>query len=826
MISLALMFVFGAWNVQQLSALPSFAMLVALSVSLICSAFLISRLKAKRLIIKPFKLKNLTVLPFSVKNLTVFYRHIFAFTFGIIWASGFAMLRLSEELPKSLEQVPIEMVGVVASVPESTERGIRFRFDVETLMTPEAAAQKNFPRHISLTLYQQDSNHQNFQAGERWQLTARLKRPHGTQNPHGFDFEAWALAENIRATGTIKTKVGMQKLQNFVWRSSYIVEFCRERIGQRIAKVLVNKPYNGITQALVMGDDSQINRTDWDVMQRAGVTHLMSISGLHITMLAGLAFGLAAFIWRRSPNLVMRFPTRKAATVAGVVVALVYALLAGFSVPTQRTVYMLLVFAFALWSGRQLAIAQVLSIALIVVVLLDPWAVSAPGFWLSFGAVAILAYVFSGRIGQLHWFKAAVKTQWAVTLGMLPLLLLMFNQASIISPIANAVAIPLISFIVTPLALLGGLLGFDTTLTNAPLQLSYWVLQVCMALLNWLSSFPQAVWQQHSPATWTFFPAMIGVLWMLLPRGFPMRWLGFFGFLPMFFIVPRPPALGEMKVTILDVGQGLSVVVRTHQHTFLYDAGPKFNTQSDAGNRIVLPYLRGEGVAKLDGFVVSHNDIDHSGGMLSILSLMPTNWFASSFSPDLTLLNQSGLKPSAQHTKILNCFAGQRWVWDGVKFEVLSPSLSQYVDAEVKDNNNSCVIKVSSKFSSVLLTGDIEADAELALLRDEDLNLKADVMTVPHHGSKTSSTVDFIAAVNPKVTVFTVGYLNRFNHPRPDILARYHDIHSQVYRSDYNGALEINFTHANVYGKNIKITNTRTENKRYWHQTFDAAISN
>ncbi len=815
------MFVFGAWSVQQFSELPSIAMVAGLSVVLFITALLVSRLNSKNLTVLSLGLKNLTVLPLNIKNLTVFYEHIFAFLFGIIWASSFAMLRLSDELPKSLEQTSIEMIGVVASLPELTERGTRFRFDVEKIMTPEAATHKNFPKHISLNLYQNITYNQHFQAGERWQLTARLKRPHGTQNPYGFDFEAWALAENIRATGTIKTKAGMQKLKNFVWRPSYIVEFCRERIGQRIASVLENKPYSGIIQALVMGDDSQISRADWDVMLKTGVTHLMSISGLHITMLAGLMFGLAGFVWRRHPGLVMRLATRKAATIAGVLTALAYALIAGFSVPTQRTVYMLLVFAVALWSGRQIAIAQVLAIALAAVVLLDPWAVSAPGFWLSFGAVAILAYSFSGRIGQSHWLLAAVKTQWAVTLGMLPLLLLMFNQTSLISPIANAVAIPLISFVVTPLALLGSFLTFDTPLTNASLHLSYWALQACMRFLNWLSQLPEVVWQQHAPATWTFFPAMIGVLWMLLPRGFPMRWLGFFGFLPMLLIAPKFPALGEMKVVILDVGQGLSVVVRTSQHTLLYDAGPRFNTQSDAGSRIVVPYLRGEGVAKIDGFIVSHNDIDHSGGMQSVFALMPVRWFASSFSPDLTLLNQS-----QQPAKLMTCYAGQTWVWDEVKFEVLYPSASQYVNNKIKDNNRSCVVKVTSQFGSLLLTGDIEAKAELALLNDEQLHLSADVMTVPHHGSKTSSSIDFIAAVNPIISVFTVGYLNRFRHPKPEILERYTEAHSALYRSDYNGALEINFTQAIKAREAIKIISTRAENKRYWHQMFNTTNSN
>jgi len=519
-------------------------------------------------------------------------------------------------------------------------------------------------------------------------------------------------------------------------------------------------------------------------------------------MLAGLAFGLVSFFWRRSPALMMHLPTRKAATIAGVIVALIYSLVAGFSVPSQRTFYMLLVFAVALWTGRQVVISQVLAIALLTVVLLDPWAVSAPGFWLSFGAVAMLAYAFGGRIGQIHWFKTALKTQYAVTIGMLPLLLVMFGQASIISPIANAFAIPLISFVVTPLALLGSFVPVD-----APLHLSYKVLEVGMSVLNWLNKLPFATWQQHEPVAWTFIPAMLGVVWLLLPRGFPMRWLGLLGFLPMLWIVPMRPAMGDMKVTVLDVGQGLSVVVQTANNNLVYDAGPKYNEQSDAGSRIVVPYLLGEGIKKVDGFVVSHNDIDHSGGMASVLALIPVTWLASSLPEDADI-------PITQ--KKIQCFAGQSWAWDGVHFETLHPSAASYEDDAIKDNDRSCVLKVTSQAGSILLTGDIEKSDELELINLDAKKLKSDVLVVPHHGSKTSSTSDFIAAVVPSVSIFTNGYLNRFGHPKPEVFERYQTTKSLLYRSDYNGAIQMDFVNHHP----IKILNWRNQDKRYWHDSF------
>lgn len=816
----ALMFVLGAWIVQQLPHLPAPSWLLAIGITCILMLILTQMLAQNYSpLIHSFRLARFH----WSKVLNRFLCAVSALLLGVCWASGFALWRMSDELPHAWEQKTVEIIGVVASLPEVTEHGTRFKFDVEKILTPNAIV----PHSISLNHYSAYikpkptseilSQFHQFHAGERWQLNVNLKRPHGTQNPHGFDFESWALSENIRATGSIKIKAGLQKLNNFVWHPNYIVENLREKIQQRIVHVLINKPYQGIIQALVIGDDSQIAASDWQVFLRTGTSHLMSISGIHITMLAGLAYGLAGFIWRRNPKLVMRIPTRKAATLAGVIVALLYTLIAGFAVPAQRTLYMLMVFAVALWSGRALIFSQVLAMALFVVVLIDPWAVNAPGFWLSFGAVAILAYALSGRIGQIHWLKTAFQTQWAVTLGMLPLLLVMFNQDSFISPVANAFAIPLISFVVTPLALLGSFVPIDW-----PLNLSYQALNVCMIALKWLNLLPIVTWQQQAPPVWTLFPAMAGVAYILLPRGFPGRWLGFIGFLPMLVIKPILPLPGDMKVTVLDVGQGLSVLVQTANHTLLYDTGPTYGSQADAGSRIVLPFLRGEGIKKLDGLIVSHNDNDHSGGMQSVLTLTPVTWFASSFNPYITTL-----KP----TKKLPCFAGQSWTWDKVNFEMLSPEYRSYNDATLngaplKDNNRSCVLKITSYAGSVLLTGDIEKEVESALLTLHQTKLRSNIMIVPHHGSKTSSTADFIAAVTPNVAIFTAGYLNRFGHPKSLIMERYRLVGSLMYRSDYNGALVLDFntniknnTHSDNPPK-ITITSWRAKKKRYWQDAY------
>lgn len=779
---LALIFVFGAWVLQQMPFLPSLYWLAALPL--------------------PVFLAYKAHPDFIVRRICLI---VLAFAAGFFWAATCAQYRLSDALPAAWEGQNIQLSGVVASMPQQQERGERFEFDVERILTKGAVV----PRHLSLSQYSTefDADFKNrsdkaaaFHAGERWQITVRLKRPHGTANPHGFDFEAWALERNIRATGYVRKDERNQRISTFVPRPAYIIEAAREKIGERMNAVLANKPYGGILNALAIGDESAILQADWQVFLRTGTNHLMSISGLHITMLAGLAFGLVFALWRRSEKLTLWLPARKAATLAGVVAAMLYALIAGFSVPTQRTFYMLAVIALALWSGRNVAMARVLACALLLVVVLDPWAVLAPGFWLSFGAVAVIAYAMGGRIGRPHWLREAIHTQWAVSLGLVPLLLVLFQQVSIISPLANAFAIPLISLVVVPLTLLGSLLPLDW-----PLELAHMVMTACMHSLQWLATLPMSTWQQHAPPGWTLPLAILGVLWILLPRGFPMRWLGLIALLPMFLLQPPRPQYGAMKVAVLDVGQGLAVVVQTASRTLLYDAGPRNSSQSDSGSRIVVPYLRGEGISHVDGMVISHDDSDHSGGMLSVLGQVPVTWFASSLSKP----------PELDAVRHMPCYAGQSWVWDGVRFDMLHPDLSSYQEADIKDNNRSCVLRVASQFGSVLLPGDIERPAENDLLRAAPQGLAADVLVVPHHGSKTSSTVDFVAAVQPSVAIFTVGYRNRFGHPKQAVVERYEQIGSQAYRSDQDGAVLLNF-----FSKNgITITRWRSQARHYWQDT-------
>lgn len=723
-----------------------------------------------------------------------------AFALGLFWAATLAHIRLSDRLPAEWEQQDIELVGVVASLPRPGERGLRFEFDVERVLTPGASV----PSRISLMHYARDiagqsSAHAAYRTGQRWQLTVRLKRPHGSQNPHGFDFEAWALERSIRASGYVRERQERRLLQEMVYLPAYIVERLRETVRDRMQDALANRPYAGVLRALAIGDESGISQDDWQIFLRTGTNHLMSISGLHITMLAGLAYALKYALWRRSTRLTLLLPARKAATLAGTVTAFAYALMAGFSIPTQRTLYMLLVFAFALWLGRQVAIGRVLAYALFVVVLLDPWAVLAVGFWLSFGAVAVIAYALGGRLRPLHWLREAVVTQWAVTLGLMPLLLFMFQQVSIVSPLANALAIPVISLVVVPVTLLGGAFAPDWILPLAH-EVMYW----CMRALAWLADSGLSVWQQQAPPAWAMLLAMAGILWMLLPRGLPLRWLGIIAVLPMFLVRPPVPAHGAMHVAVLDVGQGLAVVVRTQHHALLYDAGPRYSAQSDSGSRVVVPYLRASGIAHLDAMLISHDDIDHSGGAESVLEQLTV---------DRLLTSLPASHPLAVHPAHMPCRAGQSWQWDGVRFDILSPLAD---DDANNDNDRSCVLRITGAHGRLLIPGDVGHRIERRLL-SAGVELRSDVLIAPHHGSKTSSTSAFIEAVSPKAVIFASGYLNRFRHPHPDVARRYADAGSRVYRSDRDGAVLIDFS-----ATGIEFTSWRWHARRYWHQDFTA----
>ncbi len=753
-----LAFALGIWLLQQCAVLPAPTVLAALGVAGVLLFF--PRRRGLAL--------------------------IGAALLGFVWAGGCAQWRLADALPPAWEGRDIEMTGVVAGLPQRFERGVRFVFEPEHAQAP-------LPGRIVLSWYRPVEAQAEEEgdaeaapwalplprAGERWRFVVRLKRPHGNLNPHGFDYEAWLFERGIRATGYVRKSAAPQRIES----AGISVGALREAARARVLGTLHGAPYAGVLAALAVGDQQAIAPELWRLFAATGITHLMSISGLHVTMIGALCAALVFALWRRArwpAPLPLIWPAQKAAALAAFAGAFAYALVAGFGVPAQRTLYMLGVVVAALVSNRNLSAPTVLGAALLLVLLVDPWAVLAAGFWLSFGAVALIFYVVGGRLGQAHWLVAWLRTQWAITLGLIPLLLALFQQFSLVSPLANALAIPLVSLLVTPLTLLGTLPGMGWAL-----ELAHALLVPLMDFLRWLAALPGALWQQHAPPAWSVPLALLGVAWLLMPRGFPARWAGALLFLPLFLIAPARPAPGELLLAVLDVGQGQAVHVQTATHDLMFDTGPAFGGTADAGSRILVPYLRAAGVRRLDLLIVSHADRDHAGGAASLVAAVPVG------------------------RDERRCIDGAGWEWDGVRFRVLHPAAGDY-ERKRSTNALSCVLKIESPHGSVLIPGDVEGPAERALLARHGAALRADILVAPHHGGRKTSSPQFVAAVGAREVVFPVGYRNRFGHPHPDVLARY--VGANVHRTDRDGAVRVA-----IGAGGTAIGREREMRRRYWH---------
>lgn len=715
---------------------------------------------------------------------------------GFAWAASLAHLRLADRLDPVLEGRDLVVTGVVVGLPQAVERGQRFEFDVES-------ADKGVPRHILISSYEgadRDDSRGNVRvrAGERWRFTVRLRRPHGSVNPDGFDYEAWLLERGLRATGYVRREGVRECLSRGVAR--YWTARLRESVRDRLKNALPGHRFAGVLVALAIGDQRAIDPDQWRLFARTGVSHLMSISGLHVTMVAGLFALVVSWCWRRSEILALALPAQRAAALTGFLAAFAYCLVSGFAVPAQRTLYMVGVAAASLWLGRSASASRVLAAALLFVLVLDPWAVLSPGFWLSFAAVGVIFYARTGRTVSPGIFAQWGRMQWAVTLGLAPLLLVLFHQVSLISPVANAFAIPLVSLVITPLALAGAVLPF-----GFPLEAGHFLLELLMTVLAWLARLPGAVWHQHAPIAWTVPLALAGIAWLLLPRGVPARGLGALLFVPMFAVTPARPATGELWITVLDVGQGLSVLARTRGHALLYDAGPAFNAFSDSGTRIILPYLRSQGVARLDALVISHNDRDHAGGASSVMASLPLGTLWSSLLPGHPLLAVPAWR--------LPCAAGRRWTWDGVSFEFLHPSSDARAQGAGRVNDRSCVLRMEAYGGRVLLTGDIERRAERELLRRAPALLPAEALLVPHHGSASSSSNEFVEKVAPRHAVVAAGYRNAFGHPREEVLTRYRRLGAELLRTDLGGAVGLR-----IAGGRLATEAERDRARHYWHE--------
>lgn len=801
--SLILGFVAGAALLQQQAQLPGVASLLFALCAAVLAIHLAGRLQQWRQRAAAFAFCGLVA--------------------GFAWAGLFAQYYLARALPTEWEGRDVALVGTIDSLPYRFEQGVRFHFAVEQV--EGAPPPDGFPRRVALSWYSafRPGDLQpvpEVGPGERWQFTARLRRPHGNANPHGFDYEVWLLEQNLRATGYVRPDqrraMKNERIDSFVPSFNNFVQRSRAWLRDRIYTALPQHEYAGVIVALVIGDQRAIAQSDWKVFNHTGIGHLVSISGLHITMISAMFAALMLALWRRSfftrLQLPLLLPAQKAAAMTGAASALLYVLLAGFGIPAQRTLAMLTVVALALWTGRITKVSHVLCLALGVVVVLDPWAVLQPGFWLSFGAVAAILYATVGRpaplAAELGWrdrwlqrLSGAARIQYAVTLGLVPLTMLLFAQVSLVSPLANAIAIPLVSFFVTPAALIGSVLPMP--MSEWVLGAAHWLVWVLAQLLHWMSAFPAAVWTAPVPAQWSVAAALIGTAWMLAPRGWPVRWLGVACLLPLLLATAAAPKPGEMWVTALDVGQGMALLIETPNRRLLYDTGPAYSPDSDGGNRVILPYLKGRGINSLDAVIVSHSDTDHAGGALSVFEDIAVGWTSSSIPEAHPVVQRA-----PRHRR---CEAGQAWEWDGVRFEMLYPVPAVYESRKWRANARSCTLKISVNGRAILLPGDIEAVQEGHLVAAGPDLLRANVLLAPHHGSGTSSTLPFLQAVQPEIALFQVGHANRYRHPKEEVYQRYADLGVQRLRTDETGAVSLRF------GDRLEVSAFRMEQARYWH---------
>ena len=719
-------------------------------------------------------------------------RPLLVLLLSIVWTILQAQAGLDQRLPESLAGKDRVVTGIVASLPVTNGRGQKFRFQLD----PDQAKQKGLPEQVQLSTYYPDFS---VQAGERWQFSVRLKPPHGYQNPGGFDYEAWLFRHGLGARGYVRKSPAAQRLTPpaLGW-----LRF-RADLKRQVQAVLKDHPAAVLVIGLLVGDRSGLTAEHWTLLQNTGTAHLMAISGLHIGMVAGFIYLLIRYLWPLLYRMAEILPAQKAAAVVSLIIAIFYAGLAGFSIPTQRALMMLALAVTALLVNRPLSFVNLFSTTLIVVLLWDPLSVLDNGFWLSFAAVAIIAWAMTAKQswGRLRKF---LHVQAAVSVGLMPLIMARFQMAPWLSPLANLLAIPVFTFVVVPAVLLGAVL-LTLGMTGAGEFLLHGgadVLSLLWHILETMSQWPSARWPVSPPRWWALVLAMVGMIWLLAPRPVPARMLSLFWFLPLFFVSPVRPAVGEFRLTLLDVGQGLAVHVQTAQHDLVFDTGPRFGPTFDTGQAVVLPYLRQNGVKHLDTLIISHGDNDHAGGVASVLAEVPVMQ---------VLAGTHKIKTT--HAQL--CREGMAWNWDGVEFELLHPDDNDYQ----RKNNSACVLMVRASGGRALLPADIERRAEQSLVSRYGDKLHANILVAPHHGSRTSSTKQILQRVQPRWILVPAGYRNRYHHPHPDIVKRYRRTGAVILDSAAEGAITLMVGTAGIEAQSY-----RRDYRRYWHHRPDAGL--
>lgn len=697
------------------------------------------------------------------------WRWLGALLAGMAWAWLHAGWGLDQQLPLAFEGREVSVVGVVSSLPQHEIRRTRFQLRVDGDAAQSAGLQG---RTVQVSWYDdfgisEPGPRIHVRAGERWRLNLRLRAPRGLINPGGFDAERHALAQDIAASAIVRQAPPPQRLSAPAGLGAW-----REQMAARIS-AQVPAGSARYVQALALGDTRGLGEADWQVLRATGLTHLIAISGFHVGMVALCAAWLVAGVWRLLPWCGRYCPRPQAVAIGALIGATVYAAVAGFGLPTVRTVLMVAVVVLARLGRRPVDVAASLALAALAVLCLAPLSVLTAGFWLSFAGVAWLLWCLPERG---HWLGSFLSAQRVATLGLLPLTVLLFGQASAVGPVANLLAIPWWSLVVVPLALLGTALeAASNGAGGLAWRASAWCFDLSWPLFQALGSGRYALWWLPEPDWFALPLALSAAVWMLLPAGTPGKYLAVLLWLPLCLPWRERPGDGAFELVTLDVGQGLAVLVRTGEHSLLFDAGPAVADGFDAGERVVVPALRALGVRRLDALVVSHGDHDHAGGVAAVQAVLPARSLLAP--PGLALQPQAGPP----------CEAGQTWQWDGVSFEFLHPTPGfPYLG-----NESSCVLRVQGPYGTALLTGDIGVVIEQRLLKQVPAKLRADVVLVAHHGSGGSSSPAFVAATSARLALISNGHGNRFGHPRPDVARRWQRNGAEVLATANSGALQV-----------------------------------